>query len=595
MAMTAVPDALAIAANLHQAGRLQEASQVCQQILAVDPRCPDALQLLGLIAYRIGDADAAKRFSEQAIAVKPDCAAALNILGLALRSRGRWSEAIDSFRRAVEVEPGFADAYFHLGHALLDQQKPREAIGWFQRAVQLKPDWAEAFCRLGDAFYDLKQLTDAIGCYQRALALNSEFAAAHYNLGTALKDFGRFDEARTCFSRALDLNPGLIEALYNLGYVFQQQGKLDEAVEHYRRVLEQRPDWAEAHNSLGLTLYHQRKLDDAAECYRRALELNPDLAGAHCNLSFVMLLRGDFQRGWPEYEWRWKTGRLRARDFRRPRWDGQPLASKSILLHAEQGLGDTIQFIRYASLVKNQGATVVVECHKSLLRLLASCSGIDRLIGHGEALPETDVHAPLLSLPGIFKTSLETIPANVPYLFADPTLVAEWREKLGNVSGFKIGINWHGEKGRREYRNRDVPLSCLTSLADLPGASLVSLQRGGQAELAAAPGSQKIVDLGDGIDKEHGAFMDTVAIMKNLDLVLTSDTSVAHVAGTLGVPVWIVLPFAGDWRWLLDRADSPWYPTMRIFRQKSPGDWNHVFSELRIALTERIQQLPTTR
>ena len=269
---------------------------------------------------------------------------------------------------------------------------------------------------------------------------------------------------------------------------------LSEAVACYQRVLDQRPDWAEANNSLGLAFYHQRKLDDAADCYRRALELNPELADAHCNLSFVMLVRGDFQLGWPEYEWRWKTGKLRTRDYDRPRWDGEPLAGKSILLHAEQGLGDTIQFIRYASLAKGQGATVLVECHKSLLQLLASCPGIDRLIAHGDALPDTDVHAPLLSLPGIFKTSVETIPANVPYLFADAALADEWREKLGKISGFKIGINWHGEKGRREYRDRDVPLSCFASLAQVSGATLVSLQRGGQAELAGSPASQGHTD-----------------------------------------------------------------------------------------------------
>jgi tetratricopeptide (TPR) repeat protein len=555
--MKAVADALLVVANLQQAGRLDESAQVCQQILSVDPGCVEAW----------------------------------NYLGLALRSQGRWNEAVACFRQAVGAKPSFAEAYLHLGHALLDQQQPSEAIGWFQRAVELKPDWAEAVCRLGDALFDLKRLDDAIGCYQRAVELNPSFAAAHYNLGTALKDLKRYDEAMTFFCRALDLNPGLIEAQYNLGYVCQQQGRLGEAAQHYRRVLEQRPDWAEAHNSLGLVLYQQRKLDDAVSCYRRALELKPDHAYAHCNLSFVMLVRGDFQRGWTEYEWRWKTGNLRIRDYHRPQWDGQPLAGKSILLHAEQGLGDTIQFIRYATLVKSQGATVLVECHKSLLRLLASCPGIDRLIAHGDALPETDVHLALLSLPGIFKTSLETIPANVPYLFADSSLVVEWRETLREMRGFKIGINWHGEKGRREFRDRDVPLSCFASLAQAPGATLVSLQRGGKAELAASPGCQSIVDPGDGIDKDRGAFMDTVAIMKNLHLVITSDTSVAHVAGALGVPVWIVLPFAGDWRWLLDRSDSPWYPTVRLFRQKSPGDWDHVFSEVRAALSEQIQQV----
>jgi hypothetical protein len=321
----------------------------------------------------------------------------------------------------------------------------------------------------------------------------------------------------------------------------------------------------------------------------------------------LLLLQGDFERGWPELEWRWKSGEIIERKFSQPRWKGEPLAGKTILLHSEQGLGDTIQFVRYAEVVKegNPEATVVVECEQPLVNLLQSCRGIDRLVTEGEELPAFDVQAPLLSLPGILGTRVETIPARVPYLFADNRLVEEWNSKLAAVgtaqatetsavSGLRVGINWQGRAGKGEWRKRDVPVEYFARLAEIPGLRLIRLQKGGAESNVPCPKSNvgeietAIFDLGD-FDTQRGAFVDTAAIMMNLDLVITSDTSVAHLAGALGVPVWVALPFAPDWRWLLDRSDSPWYPTMRLFRQKSIGDWAGVFEEIRAALAERFQ------
>jgi hypothetical protein len=374
--------------------------------------------------------------------------------------------------------------------------------------------------------------------------------------------------------------------------VLKQGGRLEEAESSYHRVLELAPEYVNAHNNLGHALYEQGRYDEAGACFRRALELNPNHAEAHGNLSHLLLLKGDFEPGWREYEWRWKSRDLRPREFEQPRWDGGPLAGKTILLHAEQGLGDTIQFVRYATVVKSMGAEVLMECPLPLKSLLTSCSGIDRLIGFGEALPAFDVHAPLLSLPGIFKTTLETIPAKVSYLGADQSLVDSWRVKLAGVRGFRIGINWRGRVGVGSFVLRDVPLSCFAGLADLPGVRLISLQQGpGRQELEGADERVPIMDLGANIDQEHGAFMDTAAIMSNLDLVITSDTSIPHLAGALGVPVWLALPFVPDWRWQLMREDSPWYPTMRLFRQKRARDWEWVFEEMMAVLAEKVQGL----
>jgi hypothetical protein len=314
--------------------------------------------------------------------------------------------------------------------------------------------------------------------------------------------------------------------------------------------------------------------------------LKPALAEAHLYRSFLSLLIGDFQRGWAEYPWRWKTKRSSPRDFHQPLWDGRPLESRTILLYAEQGLGDTIQFVRYAALVKQRGGSVIVECPRPLVSLLKSCAGIDRLVARGDPLPAFDVQAPLLSLPGIFQTALDNLPATIPCLFADADLVRCWREDLAPLAGRKIGIAWRGSPAHVDDRARSLPLSCFESLARLPGIRLLSLQKGpGMEELQGLPSHFPVTELGSRLND----FADTAALLMNLDLLITCDTAVAHLAGALGAPVWVALPLVPDWRWLLDRNDSPWYPTMRLFRQKTLGDWTGVFDEIETALSSQLQ------
>jgi tetratricopeptide (TPR) repeat protein len=413
--------------------------------------------------------------------------------------------------------------------------------------------------------------------------LNPEYAEAHTELGTSLKAQGKYEEAIASYRRAVELKPAYAEAHSNLGVALQKQGKLDEAVDCYRKAAELKPTLTEAHCNLGLVLQEQGDLDGADEAYRRALQLQPDLAEARFCQSTLLLLRGDFERGLPGFEWRWKTGRLPARDFGQPAWAGQPLSGKRILLHGEQGLGDTLQFIRYVPLVRLLGATVLLECPRPLTKLLQGLPGLERLIAQGDELPTFDFHLPLLSLPLVFKTTLETVPANVPYLSANVMLVAQWRQKLESLRGLRIGINWHGREGALESRRRDIPLECFAALARIPSVRLISLQKGaGRTELASS--SIPIFDPGEEVDTSHGAFVDTAAIMTNLDLVITSDTALPHLAGALGIPVWLALPFVPEWRWLLDRSDSPWYSTMQLFRQNRAGDWARVFEEIRTAL-----------
>jgi tetratricopeptide (TPR) repeat protein len=432
------------------------------------------------------------------------------------------------------------------------------------------------------------RLDAAADAYRFVLAKTPDSVGAHFNLGAVLHVQGQVDEAEKHYARAIELRQDYAAAHDNLGNIYHDRGQLSEAIESYRRAIQSDPRHASAWNNLGMGLKELASYGEAAQCFGKAIEIEASFADAHWNAGILALLEGNFEAGWRGYEWRWKVYPTQAREFWQPRWKGEPLAGKTILLHAEQGLGDTIQFVRYALLVQEQNVdgTVVVECQRPLVNLLARCSNIGRIMAKGDEVPEFDFEAPLLSLPDILRTRLESISA--PYLFADAALVGHWRKALSGVRGFRVGINWRGRADKTESQKRDVPLELLASLAARPGVQLISLQRGaGQEDLKAVSGRLPIIDLGE-FDTEHGAFMDTAAIMKNVDLVISSDTAVPHLAGALGVPVWVALPFVPDWRWLLERSDSPWYPTMRLFRQKRAGDWAGVFEEIREALRELV-------
>ena len=464
--------------------------------------------------------------------MNPHDARAHNNLGVACKGQGKLDEAVAAYRRALELQLDFADAHYNLGRALQDQGQADQAAACYRRALQLKPDYAEAYNNLGNVWNEQGKLDQAIACYHRALQLKPDFAQAHNNLGNALKG----------------------------------QGKPDQALAHYQRALQLQPDFAEACNNLGAAFRELGKLAEAVASYRQALQLKPDYAEAHANLATAWLLAGDWRQGWPEYQWRWRTKDCTPRHFPQPVWDGATLAGKTILLYAEQGLGDTIQFVRYAPLVKQFGGTVVLECQPPLRGLLEGSPGIDRLIGRGDDLPPFDVHASLLSLPGILQTTLQTIPAKIPYLSSRAPLVQQWRNRLHELDGFKIGISWQGNPNFGGDRLRSIPLRCFAPLAGIAGVRLLSLQKAaGSEQVAEVRDLFPVLDLAGELDRQTGPFLDTAAVMQNLDLVIASDSAAVHLAGALGVPVWVALPLAPDWRWLLDRDDSPWYPTMRSF------------------------------
>jgi tetratricopeptide (TPR) repeat protein len=606
---------------------LHKAEQIYREVLRVEPQHLDALFLLGMVARQAGRNDVACEYFGQVLRCKPDYAEAHNNLGNALAALGRLDEAAASYRRAIALKPDLADAHNGLGAALTRQGKADEAVASCRQALRLRPNYALAQVNLGNALKDLGRLDDAVACYHEALRLQPDMLDAYNHLGLAHAARKEWDEALACYRRALQLQPRYFEGHVNLGNALAAAGDRDAAIASYRQALQIKPDHADTHYNLGIALADQGDFDAAVASYRRALQINPGMAQAWDNLGHVLLAQGkpaealacyeealrrqpdfakahmsralawlrqgELERGWAEYEWRWQCEEFVLPTFRCPRWDGSPLAGRTILLSAEQGLGDTMHFIRYAPLVKQRGGTVIAACQKPLVPLLGSCRGIDRLVAFGADLPDFDVWAPLMSLPALLGTSLATIPAEVPYLFARSDLVEHWRRELGPIGGFKVGICWQGSPGNRGDRDRSIPLAEFAALARLPGVRLVSLQKGhGTEQLPGVADQFSVIDLGSRLDEASGAFMDTAAVLMSLDLVVTVDTATAHLAGALGVPVWLGLSFVADWRWLLHREDSPWYPTMRLFRQTRRGDWAGVLARMAEELTKRLAQTP---
>ena len=516
---------------------------------------------------------------------EPDQADAQTKLAIALAEQGQVGEAIAKFRQVLWFHPRFVKAHYHLAVALTRQGKRGEAAASFRAALSLQPDHAEAHFGLANVLVGLGKQEEAVASFRRALEIRPDFPEALNHLGLALIGLERLAEATVFLRQAVRLKPDDVRALNNLGGALDAQRKFAEAEACYEQALRLDPRSAVAHNNLGSTYQKSGRYEEALACYETALRLDPDLPATHWNRCVAWLQMGNFEQGWPEYEWRWKRMPERLRHFQQPLWDGSPLAGRTILLHLEQGLGDTFQFVRYAPLVKERGGKVLLECPRTLMPLLASCPGIDELVTAEAELPAFDVHCPLMTLPSRLGTTLATVPANIPYLRADEQLVEHWRQKLSGLKGFKIAIAWRVRPGHRHSRYKSIPLVQFAPLAELEGVHLISIQKGpGAEEIAAAAKQLPVIDCASELDETTGAFQDTAAIMKIVDLVVSPDTAVAHLAGALGVPVWVLLSVVADWRWMLKREDSPWYPTMRLFRQTELDNWAPVFARVRAEL-----------
>jgi Flp pilus assembly protein TadD len=468
-----------------------------------------------------------------------------------------------------------------LAQALASRRAGRaeEAERVLYRALALAPGSAEVQLHLGDLFRELGRHEAALDCCREAVRLAPDSAQARNNLGNACRAVGREDEALEHYRQAVALDPALPEAHFNLAVALQKRGDKAEALRCYRVALQGRPDLAVAHLNLGLLLEEREEVEDAIAAYRAAIGLEQDLVEAHVNLGMQLLLAGRLAEGWPEYEWRLRYPEYAAAAGV-PRWDGADAGGRTILLDAEQGYGDAIQFVRYAPLVAARGARVVLRCAPELAGLLRAAPGVADAVARGGATPSFDLHCPLPSLPGVFGTTLDSVPAGVPYVFADSAKAARWQARLAG-DGRKIGLVWASQSGHRTAAAKSLPLQALAPLAEVPGLQFYSLQLGEAArQLQSPPPGLRVEDLG----RELADFSDTAAVMANLDLVISVDTATAHLAGALARPAWTLLKFAPDWRWLLGREDCPWYPTMRLFRQEREGDWRGTVERLAGAL-----------
>jgi hypothetical protein len=431
----------------------------------------------------------------------------------------------------------------------------------------------------------LRRLEEAVASFDRALAIRPDNAKAHYNRGNALNELKRFDEALVSCDRAIALNSNLAEAFNNRGNALRDLMRLEDAVASYDRAIALKPDYIDAMNNRGVALMELKRIDDALESYDRAIAIKNDYAEGHWNRGLCHLLAGNCIEGWADYEWRWKTDQM-TRDRRglgSPQWFGDgDIAGKTILLHTEQGFGDSLMAARYVRRVINKGAHVILETPAALQALFAEIEGVAQVVTKGEPLPSFDLHCPLMSLPLAFATTLTTIPAETPYLSVPQAHLQNWRRRLPTSGKLRVGVSWAGNPDFKRDRGRSIGLPAMQPLllpTDVELFSIHKVLRPGDAEILRD--HPHIIHLGDSIE----TFADTAAIMSTLDLVISSDTSVVHLAGALGKPVWVLLQFVPDWRWLLDRDDCPWYPTARLFRQASMGDWDGVVRDASEALS----------
>jgi len=574
---------------LQQARNTGVGNAAFDELAARLPREPTQVEAAALLeAYQTKAYDEFERVARDLAVVYPDSALVWKALGLALLSKDQAAEAVVPLTRSAALGPNDADVYAYLADAHRSLGELAQAEAFLRKAIGIAPNDGGLALKLGNLLMAMERFADAEGAYRQALALSPDDPAGHMNRGVALSNLARFEEAEACFRRVLSLAPGDADAHYNLGNVFRDTDRLEASVAAYRAALAIDPERTRARNNLAGSLSELGRGHEAVELYRLALARNPDDAGAHWNKGLQELGLGSFAEGWREYEWRWRyLPPPPGRPLAPPLWLGETsIDGKTIAVHWEQGLGDTIQFCRYLPLLEARGARVLFAAQDVLRNLMKGLPGNIELVDLADLVDgrlSYDCHVPLGSLPLAFKTDLATIPNVVPYLRAEPERVRRWSELLGQ-HGFKIGVCWQGRLGNVDI-GRSFPLAGLSGIARLPGVRLICLHKGeGLAQLAGLPDGMAVETLGADFDVGADAFLDSAAVMTLCDLVISSDTAIAHLAGALGVATWLGLKSSPEWRWMLGRDDSPWYPSLRLFRQTKRGDWRTVFDRMEAEL-----------
>ena len=617
-------------ANLHQAGLLELAEDAYRQALAIQKNNVDALNLLGVLCHQTGRSEEGGMLVQQAVKLKPDHLDAVTNLGNILRDVGHLDSAIGCYEHAISVNAKHALSRSNLGSTLSAAGRSQEAIPHLERALAIDPNLHDAHFNLGEALERLGRFAEAIPHYQTFLAHAPQHPMARLNLADSLKNDGQLGAATQLYRQLIQELPGFILAHNNLANLLRAEGQLTEAEQLFRQALQHMPNLAELHSNLAAVLISQNRIDEALEhlnyaltsstdstnntaAYNnmsaallaknrvddalayldKAMSATPQQAEIHYLKGLALLVQGRLAEGFKEYEWRWgchlfKSSRVH---LGLPRWQGEPLAGRTLLVHAEQGLGDTLQFARYVPQLRQiagDSGRIIFECPAAAISILQPLGGFDEIRPTSQEHAGIDVQIPLLSLPTLFGTDIDNVPAPIPYLHANPARITLWQEKLtaSGTADIRIGIAWAGNKEHANDRNRSTQLEAFAPLAAIPGVQLISLQKGqGEDEARHPPSGISIQPWGETLED----YQDTAALIEALDLVICVDTSVAHLAGALGKPVWALLAHSPDWRWMMERSDSPWYPSMRLFRQKNAGDWAGVMAEVCQALPGFIQ------
>jgi tetratricopeptide (TPR) repeat protein len=584
-----LPQTIQRAFELQRQGKLPQAEQLYAQVLAVRPDYFDALHMLGVIKLEQGNPTGALQLMLGALKARPKSPEVLLNYSLVLNVLGRHDDALAALDLLLAVKRRSVEAHNNRGAILEKLDRAEEALECFECALEIKSNHVDALYNKACVLRRLGRHDEALKSFDRVLILKPDHAKAHNNRGTALEALARRDEAIASYDRALALKPDFVEALNNRANALLKQGRPQDALECYERALAIDPFHVEVLNNRGNALAALGRHSEALASCRRAYGVNPNYVNAQWHASLLKLRLGDYAGGFRQYEWRWQReeNAKHRHNFAQPLWLGDaPVAGKTILLHHEQGFGDTIQMARYAPLLTAQGAHVILGVQPPLKSLMAGIGHGVQVVGSGEPIPDFDLHCPLMSLPLAFRTELTTVPANIPYLVLPPGALDRWQAHLPERRGFRVGLVWSGNVTHRDDHNRSIAFVGLAPLLEVPGLQFFSLQKElREADAAALAAEPRVTDIARAFDD----FTDTAAAVALMDLVISVDTSVAHLAGALGKPVWLLLPLCPDWRWLTEREDSPWYPTARLFRQPAIGDWASVIMQVRQQLSARAE------
>jgi tetratricopeptide (TPR) repeat protein len=562
---------------LEAAGRLTEALSVYDRALIVRPNDAEVLFKRGNVLMQLRRFQPAAKTLSEVVALRPDHLGALNSLGTAFRILGFREEALANFNKALAIRPSDVATLKNCGLALQDIDRHDQALMCFDKALATEPRQLETLCRRSVSLHALGRFREALTSFDFALALDPRHEQSLIRRGDLLREMGRAEEAIASYDAVLALEPGHADALYRRGRALFDIWRTDEAIVCFDRAIGIDPNLAAAHNARGVALARLHRHSEALASHDRALALDPDNAEFNVNDGIARLRNGDFKTGWAKYEWRLRTQKpALARQFGSASWRGeQSLRGRAILLHAEQDIRDTLQFVRYAPLIAAGGGNVMLEVQPELKEVLAGTHGLSSVASRGDKLPAHDVNCPLPSLPLALATTLDSIPAKVPYLHAAPARKAIWTKRLARVASPRVGVVWSDQVESKKGQDRSIPLGRFLPLLEHPNVRFVSLQSDvHRVEASVLTQRPNVVDVGG----ELRDFSDVAAVISLLDLVVAVDAPVAHLAGAMGKPVWILLPFDADFRWMLEREDSPWYPTARLFRQPTPEDWDSVIA-----------------